>query len=531
MMTINVRDINIPEEIIEKWQNVVNVMAKTISVPVGLIMKVDPPFIEVFRSSETVGNPYKVGDKDHLTGLYCETVIKSGAKLFVPNALKDKNWDKNPDIKLGMISYLGFPLNWPEGEAFGTICVLDSKENPFSTNNEELVLEFKEIIEAHLRLLLDNYKLENAVIKQKKTEVALSNERDNFLNILNSMEDGVYIVNQQYETVFANPSLIKVFGPFNDMKCYEYLHNRDNECPWCKSRDVFAGKTVRWEWYSPLTQRTYDVIDTPLKNPDGSVSKLEIFRDITEFKLAQYKLKESEQNFFNAYNIAEIYKNIFAHDMNNILQNIQSSIELISIYQKEAEIKSMPDYIEEILREQFIRGKNLVSNIRRLSQIDETEFNLTSIEIIHALKNSIKFISDTHPNINLNIQLQSNIEEVYVQANELISDMFENILYNAVKYTKNSIVEILVQINKMNLNGKNYLKIEFIDNGIGIPDSMKKLLFNKVINKEKEAKGMGLGLFLVKKIITNYDGKIWVEDKVEGDYSKGSNFIILLPED
>lgn len=71
-----------------------------------------------------------------LTGPYCETVIKTKDKLLVPNVLKDEDWKKNPDIKLGMISYLGFPLLWPNDEIFGTICVLDSKENNYSKEYE-----------------------------------------------------------------------------------------------------------------------------------------------------------------------------------------------------------------------------------------------------------------------------------------------------------------------------------------------------------------------------------------------------------
>jgi len=42
--------------------------------------------------------------------------------------------------------------------------------------------------------------------------------------------------------------------------------------------------------------------------------------------------------------------------------------------------------------------------------------------------------------------------------------------------------------------------------------------------------GMGLGLSLVAKIVKSYNGKIWVEDRIRGDYTQGSNFVIILPE-
>mgnify|MGYP001953189988 CR=1 FL=1 len=65
------------------------------------------------------------------SGLYCETVIKSGKQLLVPDALADKDWENNPDVELNMISYLGFPILFPDGNPFGTICVLDNKKNAY----------------------------------------------------------------------------------------------------------------------------------------------------------------------------------------------------------------------------------------------------------------------------------------------------------------------------------------------------------------------------------------------------------------
>jgi PAS domain S-box-containing protein len=119
----------------------------------------------------------------------------------------------------------------------------------------------------------------------------LRTERDNLVNILSSMEDGVYIADQEYKIQYLNPALEKEFGPVNGKKCFEYFNDRKDQCPWCKNQEVFSGKTVHREWYCSKNQKTYDLIDTPLKNSNGSFSKLEIFRDITEFREIQKKLQ------------------------------------------------------------------------------------------------------------------------------------------------------------------------------------------------------------------------------------------------
>lgn len=155
---INKVQIDVPLSITENWQEIVNILAEMIPVPAALIMRLEDPNIEVFTSSRSEGNPYHPGDKEKVwgSGLYCETVIKTRENLLVPDALADLNWNHNPDINLGMISYMGFPILLPDGKPFGTICILDNKQNAYSKNVEKLMQNFRNLIQSHLEVIYMN---------------------------------------------------------------------------------------------------------------------------------------------------------------------------------------------------------------------------------------------------------------------------------------------------------------------------------------------------------------------------------------
>jgi hypothetical protein len=142
-------------------------------------MKVEPPNIRVFVRSESKGNPYERDERASLnTGLYCETVMKTRQLLLVPDALADQEWNANPDIKLGMISYMGVPVAWPNGEIFGTICVLDGRRNEYSALYKKFLFQCREMLQADLKSLQASAELELKVL-ERTAELRRSGEQRN----------------------------------------------------------------------------------------------------------------------------------------------------------------------------------------------------------------------------------------------------------------------------------------------------------------------------------------------------------------
>jgi PAS domain S-box-containing protein len=178
--------------------------------------------------------------------------------------------------------------------------------------------------------------------------------------ILDAMEDGVYVVNRDYDIEYVNPALKREFGEPAGMKCYQYFHGGQEVCPWCRNPEVFAGATVRWEWRSPKTGKTYDLVDTPLRNPDGSISKLEIFRDITDRKAAEEALRVSEEQFRFAITQAAVPVMMVAED-GQILA-LSDVVRALTGYGRE-QLRRLEDVVR------LLRGARAGESERRLEQL------------------------------------------------------------------------------------------------------------------------------------------------------------------
>jgi signal transduction histidine kinase len=241
-------------------------------------------------------------------------------------------------------------------------------------------------------------------------------------------------------------------------------------------------------------------------------------------------LREAELKSKKAYKQVDFYKDIFAHDMNNVLQIILSSAELTSLYLDSPEKLSTIKGLTKSILDQVSRGKKLIETVQKLSKVENSKQELKKMMIDPVLDESIEFISHNIQNKKVNVQVDLHENHLVVNANDLLRDVFENLLYNGVIHNDNEDVEISVKISNIKKKLKSFIKMEFSDNGLGIEDERKEAIFEKSAIINKGGLSMGLGLSLVKKILETYNGTIWIEDKVPGDHTKGSNFILLLPE-
>lgn len=223
----------------------------------------------------------------------------------------------------------------------------------------------------------------------------------------------------------------------------------------------------------------------------------------------------------------QFYLDLIGHDINNMNQIAMGHLEMAKEMIESGESLDSDDmsFIETPL-ETLKNSSRLIDNVRKLQQAKETAFKLEPINIIDVLADLKKeFINIPGRDITINL---SSSAECPVEANHLIRDVFGNLMGNAVKHSDGSLT-MNIHVDRMERDGTTYCRTTIEDDGPGIQDDKKEEIFERLKRGHTTARGSGLGLYLVKKLIENYQGRISVENRVPGDYTKGSKFVVLLP--
>ena len=209
-----------------------------------------------------------------------------------------------------------------------------------------------------------------------------------------------------------------------------------------------------------------------------------------------------------------------SHELRTPLTSIQTHLEAMIDGIWEPDTERLNSVNEEV-----IRLTNLVNQLQNLAKFDseKSKLNLAKVNVKNLIMNVV--YNNQGKALEKNINIECDLESIYSYLDkDKISQVIVNLLSNAIRYTNNG-GKIFISSYKENNN----LKIQFKDNGIGIPKENIKYIFERFYrvdeSRSKNTGGIGVGLTIVKSIIDLHQGTI----EVRSELNKGSEFIVILP--
>jgi signal transduction histidine kinase len=183
------------------------------------------------------------------------------------------------------------------------------------------------------------------------------------------------------------------------------------------------------------------------------------------------------------------------------------------------------EYLDKPI-EALQRSSRLIQNVRKLQKLKENSPAPGAVDVIRVLRDVQREYGESS---GKKIALYLNgYDSCHVLGDELLHDVFANLVSNAVRHTGDG-TEIGITLETKAENEGGFCRVSVEDNGPGIPDDAKGWIFGRSMKGTSMAKGMGLGLYLVRSLVDSYGGQVSVEDRVPGDYTQGARFVVTLP--
>ncbi len=272
----------------------------------------------------------------------------------------------------------------------------------------------------------------------------------------------------------------------------------------------------------------YMLVDEPvdMKVPTKEqIEFLEILSGIASIAVENSRLFE-KQVF--AVNEIALLNDLMTHDINNFNQGIMGYIELL------LQDKRLDDGQRRYADKALVQVRNnarIIDNIRKLSKVRAmSDKDFVQWDIYNPIASAVEVLNKSFPDRAVTVASSVPKGAHYVMANQYITDLFQNIISNAVKFDSAKSIHVDVMVSDATDAQGAFWVISVIDRGRGIPDERKKTVFERFATGSTGVKGFGLGLSIVSTIVEKFQGRIWVEDRVPGDFSNGTVFKIMLPK-
>lgn len=265
---------------------------------------------------------------------------------------------------------------------------------------------------------------------------------------------------------------------------------------------------------------------TPIFDHDYKINSVLVsFHDISERKLAEQAITEAHIREQELSNLKSNILSNFSHEIRTPLNGIMTISNLILEDKYHEDKNRLLNYLEES-KDRLLETMNKLSNFSEINVIQDN-LNFEEVDLNYVVETSFrehKYMADTK---KLEYILELDIETPQVKLDvNLFQLALNNIIHNAIKYTKKGKVTIKVDSNV----SKKYNYIYVKDTGIGIAEKNLIRIFEPLVQGSngisREYEGTGIGLSLSKRYIEILNGKIKLKSKL----GKGTKFIILIPK-
>ncbi len=380
------------------------------------------------------------------------------------------------------------------------------------------------------------------ITERIRFEEALREREGEIQNLIDHSRDGIVITDEKGRITRWNKGAEIITG----LAATDVTGIPAWEVQACNVTTEWAGSDPL-SWYRTLWSRLLSesndthftrLFDGQIRTPKGDIKYIEqsvfripgqrgfrigaIFRDVTDRKREERKLKEFADNLKRSNEDLELFVNIAAHDLQEPLRGIVAYSQLLINRCKDEKDPLIGKYLK-VIETSGLQMSRLLDDLRIYSRVRVrgNQFNPVDME---------KALSTAQNNLELAIRetraviIHDPLPVVHGDAMQ-ITQVFQNLIDNAIKFCGEEIVPE-IHISLESREGAWQFAIK--DNGIGIPEKYHHkvfVLFERLHSRDTYP-GTGLGLALCKSIIERHGGRIWVES----EFGKGSTFYFTLPK-
>jgi PAS domain S-box-containing protein len=398
-------------------------------------------------------------------------------------------------------------------------------EKPKGSIAEHELMLNEEILVKNLELQGMNLALERQV--RKRTE-ELWRAEENYNSLMRHSPDAVAVVLLDGRLHSINQAGARALGI-----------DPPEEAQNLKMSSLLSGKNVTWDRIIWILEKEGAIsgLETEFTARDGKkvIGLLSarfanmlpgkcvelVFKDVTESKLLERRMEEARSE-------SDLLIDLLSHD---IMNYTFSALHFLNkLWNSPTVTQTDKETLAPIIKD--IQGTyDLCASVRDLSQIRTIESDgLSTKDLNSIIAEAVVDVKRMFSDRTVTVNFRDSDVQHFAKCSSLTPRIFTNLLSNAVKYDHHPEPVVEITVSDFEENGRQYWRAEVSDNGKGIPDEEKERVFQRFHRTDTSVPGTGLGLFVARAIAEASGGRLWAENRVQGDYTKGTTMVVLLPK-